>query len=347
MVGFAPDVSSRVIALLDEHRTRLDERWQAADQASADLLLIDADSIYGHMDWLKACGSGRLVAACTNLPGTYDAESWLRSPILADPLIALLNRISARLGDPPQSVVHAVAEQAPANAVKSPIRFRAKVEAMAPVEASAPVAAPVPLPMPVVMPAPPVPPRDLYLVDLLEADAPLKGRLRLAAEGLATVLLDPQERVWHSASTLKGLAGWCDRALSPTDVQSLDTQEFAAEAASMTAHPYMRLQWLSHLVRGDGHLDAGLDVNARYKLSRWPQSEREFARHFRIATVMLKQATTLDEIAAQAGATIAEVANFVNAYHAVGYIDQEHIERSQEVANRGGLFGRKRKASVN
>ena len=107
------------------------------------------------------------------------------------------------------------------------------------------------------------------------------------------------------------------------------------------------MKWLSHLIRGDGYLDPALDVNARYKLSRWPQSEREFPRHFRIATVMLKQAATLDEVAEHSGATIADVANFVNAYHAIGYIDRESTELAPESVNRGGLFGRIRKTSTN
>ena len=337
VVGAAADVAARVATLLEEQRSQLDAHWQPADAARADLLIIDADSIYGHMDWLKAGSSGRLVATCTNSPEGYDANFWLHNPIVAPDLIALLNRISTQLGDKPEAQVATPVPNAP-----KPTRVKA--EPAAPIAAPAPVATSAPV---ATQPLPPAAPRGLFLVDLLDADAPLKGHLRLAADGLPTLLLDPHERIWHCASNLKALADWSTRPLSPTDVQSLDAKEFAAEAATMTAHPYMRLQWLSHLVRGDGHLDAGLDVNARYKLSRWPQSEREFPRHFRIATVMLKQAATLDEIAEQGGATIADVANFVNAYHAIGYIDQESTERAPESVNRGGLFGRIRKTSAN
>ena len=60
-------------------------------------------------------------------------------------------------------------------------------------------------------------------------------------------------------------------------------------------------------MRDDGRLRAGLDPHATYKLSRWPQSEREFPKHFRIATVMLKQAHLLDEIASESGAGVADV----------------------------------------
>jgi hypothetical protein len=135
--------------------------------------------------------------------------------------------------------------------------------------------------------------------------------------------------------------------LTADDVHHADAKEFITDIATMQGHPYARLQWLAHLVRDEGELNASLDANARYKLSRWPQSEREFPRHFRIATVMLKQSATLTEIAELGGATAADVANFINAYHALGYIDQENAERVPESASRGGLFGRMRKASAN
>ena len=165
-----------------------------------------------------------------------------------------------------------------------------------------------------------------------------------SASGL--YLLDPEHRQWHATSTLKPLSGWCTRALAATDVTSVDDKDFTADIAAMTAHPYARLKWLTHLVCGEDRLDDSLDPNGRYKLARWPQSEREFPRHFRIATVMLKQLATLDEIAAQSGATIADVANFINAYQAIGYVECDAPERPQEEARRGGLFARMKKASA-
>jgi hypothetical protein len=218
------------------------------------------------------------------------------------------------------------------------------VAAAQPVLAVRPAATPT---APVALPTPPPKPRSIQLLDLLEQDSPLKGRLRLSAEGLPVILLDPTERTWFSTSGLKGLAGWALRELSAADVHHADEKEFITEIGAVQGHPYARLQWLAHLVRDEGQLNASLDPGARYKLARWPQSEREFPRHFRIATVMLKQSGTPGEIAELAGATAGDVANFINAYHALGYIDQESTERVAEPSARGGLFGRIRKASAN
>jgi hypothetical protein len=302
------------------------------------------------MDWLKASSSGRLVAACTNSPDAYNTEFWLRSPVVATELVALLNRVGTQLGG--TSRAHVIPIRSRAEKASS-TATRAADEAPAPIAPlqAAPEAPPtVAIGTAAVAFAPQMSaaaPPGMCLLDLLHPDSPLKGCLRLAAAGLPTLLLDPRDRSWHSASSLKALSAWCTRAVTLSDVHSPDEKEFAAEVATLPGHPYARLKWLTHLVRGDGHLESALDVNARYKLSRWPQSEREFPRHFRIATVMLKQASTLDEIAEQGGATIADVVNFINAYHALGYIEQEKADRVPEDARRGGLFSRMRRTSAN
>ncbi|MFI4970407.1 MAG: hypothetical protein ACHP7D_09395 [Lysobacterales bacterium] len=332
--GATAEVTARVNALLDEQRNHLDARWQPADHKSADLLLIDAESVYGHMDWLKAHGSGRLVATCVSTPEAFESEYCLRKPILAPALVTLLNQIGARL-------------DAKAGATVTPIRALAEKPAPA-VTGSAPASAvTVPPPAtPIAAAAPKAAPPVLHLLDLLDENPRMAGRLRLKADGMPTLFLDPRARTWHSASTLKAQSDWCARALAEGDVCMIGDGEFTHAVATMPGQPYARLQWLSHLILGDGNLDARLDANARYKLSRWPQSEREFPRHFRIATMMLKSAAPLEEIADLSGATLAEVANFVNAYHALGYIDHEQAEKAPEDTRRGGLFGRVRKTSA-
>lgn len=374
VVGAPADVAARINTLLDQQRTHLDVRWRQGDHASADLLVIDADSVYGHMDWLKATSSGRLIAAYTKSPESYESYLSLRQPVIAADLVALLNRVGAQLSGAadtanPIPPVEAKAQDAN-NTTQSQIRTSAEAVALvaalrAASESDAPKsepAAPKPAapkietPQPTAAthaPAPPAAPaqtparRGIQLQDLLELDAPLKGKLRLSADGLPTLLLDPGERMWHSPSSLKALSTWCTRALTADDVHHADDLDFAKEVETMPGHPYARLQWLIHLVRGEGQLAPKLDAKARYKLSRWPQSEREFPKHFRIATIMLKQAGTLDEIAELSGATTADVANFINAYHALGYIEQEKMDNMPEDARRGGLFGMGRKTSSN
>ena len=67
----------------------------------------------------------------------------------------------------------------------------------------------------------------------------------------------------------------------------------------------------------------GMDGSAKFKLSKWPQIEREFPKHFRIATAMMKGFAPLTEVADASGATLGEVVDFVNAYAAIGFVQQE------------------------
>lgn len=353
VAGAAEEVATRVHAMLDDQRTRLDARWRPAHHGNADVLLIDAESVYGHMDWLRAQASGRLVVAMASSQESYDPDFWLRTPLQAAELVAVLNRIGARLvtGKPaiPVTPIRAAAANAAAavgtSTTPPPVAAKPIAE---PVRHAAQEAPTRPPPAAQAM-APPVPAHAASLLELLEREgegSPLAQRLRLQAEGLPEILLDPRERVWHSSSSLKGLSGWATRKLRADDARHISDADFAAASASLPSHSLARLKWLVHLVRGDGQLEPALDPNARYKLTRWPQSEREFPKHFRIATMMLKSAAPLEEIAELSGASVADVANFINAYHALGFIEPEAAERGQDDGRRSGLFGRMKKTSV-
>jgi hypothetical protein len=350
IVGANAEVSSRVAALLENQRERFVARWEMADHASADLLLVDAESVYGHMDWLRAKASGRLVAACSASPQAHTGELCLPKPILAGNLVNLLNQVGARLGaNAPEKVAIGRPPNAAAPLELAPIGLvpLETIAAEPSVEArplrSKPIVLESVAPPQAAVPA--LPAKPMQLTDLLEDTAPT-NRLRLVAAGLPTLLLDPGLRTWRAEGNLKAVSGWCKRSIAPEEIQRPNAAEFDTEAAALPAQPFSRLRWLSHLVRGDGQFEAGLDPQARYKLSRWPQSEREFPKHFRIATVMLKQLATADEIAAQSGATLADVADFINAYHAIGYVAVEAAAAVQDDARRG-LFARMRRSSAN
>lgn len=347
VAGATEEVATRVHAMLDDQRTRLEARWRPAHHGNADVLLIDAESVYGHMDWLRAQASGRLVIAMASSQESYDPDLWLRSPLQATDLVGVLNRIGARIatGKPAPQVTPIRAAAATAATAPPPAAAKPIAEPMRSAAQEAPTRPP-PVAQPV---APPAPAHATSLLELLEREgegSPLAQRLRLQAEGLPEILLDPRERTWHSSSSLKGLSGWATRTLRADDARHISDGDFAAASASLPSHPLARLKWLVHLVRGDGQLEPTLDPNSRYKLTRWPQSEREFPKHFRIATMMLKSAAPLEEIAELSGASVADVANFINAYHALGFIEPETAERGQDDGRRSGLFGRMKKTSV-
>ena len=90
----------------------------------------------------------------------------------------------------------------------------------------------------------------------------------------------------------------------------------------------------AELAEGRGQL-IGLPADARVQLLKWPQVEREFPRHFRIATAMMKGPQTIAEIAAGSGSPAEDVADFINANLATGFAEPAP-------GGGGGLLGRLR-----
>ena len=354
VTGASEQDAARIAALLEKHRHRLSTSWTNAEASDADLLVVDVESMYGQMDWLRARSSGRLVIAYTSASEPLEPEFSLRKPVVSGDLVALLNRIGDDLGS---GKAEARAPMTPANAAtyeQPTLRMVAAAapanEAVAPALAAdeAPVAASAPaLSAPALANAKPAK-TETYLLDaLLDVLDASEGPVRLVHEGLPSIVLDPKHQRWYSAVSLKPLGGWSKLPLRREDLLHLDAGEFAQATGIMAAQPYARLVWLTRLARGEGELDAGLPADARYRLTRWPQVEREFPKHFRIATAMMSGTGTIDEIAAQSRAGVADVVDFINAYNALGYVECEAMLPVTSPGDRSGLLERVRKSLRN
>ena len=102
---------------------------------------------------------------------------------------------------------------------------------------------------------------------------------------------------------------------------------------------------MSGLSSGHGALLPGPDPDGQYRLSKWPQTEREYPKHFRIATAMMKGPATVNEVAEASGVSREEVCDFVNANLATGYaefVPPPPPEPEAPPPKPAGLFGRMR-----
>ncbi|QCU72667.1 hypothetical protein E4582_06680 [Luteimonas yindakuii] len=178
------------------------------------------------------------------------------------------------------------------------------------------------------------------LFEWLLADG-LRGRVRLQREGSPALWLDIDERVYVGPAQLKPLDACFAAQLEREDFEAVDQAAWSAGTAGSEARPLSRLTWYGGLLAGNGSLIAGFDPAARYQLLKWPQTEREFPRHFRIATAMMKGPATLAEIAEGSGTPLSEVVDFVNANLATGFAEP-WVEPQPETAPppRQGLFSR-------
>jgi hypothetical protein len=217
----------------------------------------------------------------------------------------------------------------------------------APASVPAPIATPAPAeraPAVEKPAAPEAPTREPVFADWLAPGA-LSGRFRYRRATQPSLLIDANARQYFSTTSLKPLTGAIEGRVGREDFQPVDAATWAQESEALgAAQPLNRLQWFGGLVAGKGHLLPEYDTSGRYRLTKWPQTEREFPKHFRIATAMMKGPATLAEIAEASGVSFQEVADFVNASLGTGYAElvPEVPPEPAESQKSTGLFGRRR-----
>ena len=363
-VSVGADDLDRVRQAVESARGSLaaDVRW--VDAADADVWLIDVDSIAGHMDWLRARGSGRRILAITQR-AAGEGEVAIPRPLREDAVVAALGQWIDLLGlasgepaaAPPATPASAppVAEPVAPPAAEPPRAPAPVVVAAAPLApapaavafdapAAVPPAEPAPVPAPVESAAPPAASvaRELWLADFCTPEA-LPQAARLVLGDAPSLTIDNAMGVYYGPPGLKALEPYARAPIARAAWEPVSPAVLDGLRAAGGGLPTARLVWLSALHAGQGQL-AGLDAGARVRMARWPQIEREFPRHFRIATVMMKGFATVDEIAAQSGAQPAEVADFVNASLAAGHAEVEAppapAPAAAGEAAQGGLLGR-------
>jgi len=330
--GLAKDEQAVVDGAFREANGRSGDRWTTANENDAAVVVVDMDSMYGQMSLMKALSNGKTVVALSAGART-DADFRLERPVTADGVAVLLAQLEAGV---PAAPVAAAAEPEAA-AVPAP------AEPPAPIEAAAPAAVPErepAAPEPTPEPAPAADPR---LADWLRPGA-LPGPVRLQLADAPALVIDPGSQTYLSGAALKPLLPYATAIVREADLQPVDPAGLPALATELGgSQPLARLAWILAHGGGNGALLPGFNPNERYKLLKWPQMEREFPRHFRIATVMMKGPALLTEIAEQSGAALAEVIDFVNASLAVGVAEPEAPAPAEPEAAKGGLLGRFRR----
>ena len=337
-------------------------QWTLVEGDEADYVVVDMDSLYGPMSWLRLHAAGRKVIGLTSVDRNQ-TDYRLPRPVSADDFTVLLSEIAVDAPFEAAAAKAAAAASVPAPAPKvEPAAPKVEVAAPpAPIPEPQPEPAPEPLPVPEPesIPAPPPEPTpepepkpvielpaDRGLARWLLAGG-LERRVRLQRGDGPVLLVDPRTRVWHGPATLKPLAAYFEGNLPLEDFTTPDAAAWESEAAAIgAAQPLSRLQWLGGLLSGRGALLPGLDPDGKYRLLKWPQTEREYPKHFRIATAMMKGPASVAEVAEASGVGKEDVADFVNANLATGYAqamsDAPPEPEAPATKPAGGLFGRMR-----
>ena len=357
LTGMDQATRSRLEAAFTQANELVGNVWTLVADAEASHVIVDMDSMYGPMSWLRLHGDGKQVIGLTTAPRTQ-ADYHLPHPAGPEALAAVLRQIAPALATPAGLTPAPVAgdqlpEERPARPDEeqaAPDRYGSAPPATEEIgdraePGSAAVGSIVP-PAPTLQPAMPTTaaagtsPQPRRLSEWLAAGEP-GHRFVIERNGIG-LLLDPAAREYHGPASLKPLAPHVTALLERKDLEPEPADWTARAAAAGAAQPLSRLLWFAALQSGQGQLLPGFDLEARYQLLKWPQTEREFPRHFRIATVMMRGPARLQELAAASGVPLEEVTDFVNANLATGFAQPEQPETPAPPPARGGLLGRLR-----
>ncbi|MBS0225799.1 MAG: hypothetical protein JSS25_05600 [Proteobacteria bacterium] len=304
-----------------------------ADHMDAEFVVVDMDSLYGPMSFMQLHNAGKHVIGYTQATRTQ-SDSRLAKPLNQAEFATLLGMLADQRG-----AQAAVEEPEPAPvAAPEPVVAQQPVvkETVAPLQPAPPAGTtpaptqqdhlppspaaavsaphPAPVPAPVAANVAPEPARQPTLADWLAPGA-LKGAVVLQRGDGPELRIHPGRREYHGPAGLKPLIAYFDAPVAENELRPLAD----ADWQSGQAQPLARLVWLAGLLAGNGSVVAGLPDRAHYQLTKWPQTEREYPKHFRIATAMMKGPATVEEIAVAASVPATDVADFVNANLATGF----------------------------
>jgi hypothetical protein len=339
--GFSREDLAKAQQLFAQANAESGGRFELVPEADAGVLVIDMDSMYGHMTWLKASGSGKTTVGVTS-GERCETDYMVKSPMSAEGLRGVLAQLASGMpaADPAPAAAPSPAP-APAMAGASIVaaaaaRTTGKQAAMPSITGQQPAMPRTTGQQPALPPSEdgnkqianeylaamttgqmaamaPVVPHEPRISDYLTG-ATVRSPVKLQLAGAPVLALDPVSGTYGGSATLKPLLPYVEAVIREGQLEAIDEAEFQRIAkASGGAQPYMRLLWLCGLSVGNGQLLPGHPAGKKYLLTKWPQIEREYPKHFRLATVMMKGPATVREIAEQAGVGESEAIDFVNA----------------------------------
>ncbi|AVP99817.1 hypothetical protein C7S18_22735 [Ahniella affigens] len=151
---------------------------------------------------------------------------------------------------------------------------------------------------------------------------------QLTQPGLPALTLDPKNQVVFLKGDLADAASYCQQPISLKALRVLTTRELTDIRQQETSFPYDDLRWLDQVLRGTGHLARKFDPAGTFRIKRPVNVSRNFRHHGRIADIMLGPGRRLNEIAQEAGSSMDDVFNMVNAYDLIGELEWQAKQRA-------------------
>ncbi|MDQ3270258.1 MAG: hypothetical protein M3Q11_08750, partial [Pseudomonadota bacterium] len=100
LTGMDPDTEASLRAAFTEANSRTGGLWQLQPETGAEYVVVDMDSLYGPMSWLRLHAAGKTVIGLTSAPRTQ-TDHHLSYPFDANTVARLLQEIATESGVEP------------------------------------------------------------------------------------------------------------------------------------------------------------------------------------------------------------------------------------------------------
>lgn len=151
---------------------------------------------------------------------------------------------------------------------------------------------------------------------------------QLKQDGVPALTLDPKNRQVLVNGPLSALAPYCQKPVALKSLRVVTSRELNDLRAAEQVYAYADLVWLDQMLRGTGHLGRKFDPAGTFRIRRTVAVDAGFRNHGAIAAIMVGEARRLNEIAQQAGVSMDDVYNVVNAYDAIGELEWQAKQRA-------------------
>lgn len=142
----------------------------------------------------------------------------------------------------------------------------------------------------------------------------------IASERGTELILDAGAGVWYSGASDRELSGLLDRNLAASDATPLSSAELIDHTNGLEQQILTHLKWRAGLALSEGALHPDLAGDVRVMLPQVPFQALSDTAFSRQARLLIRTPMTVDELAEASQAERTDVAAFLNACHACGFL---------------------------
>ncbi|MBS3823064.1 MAG: hypothetical protein KGY53_04090 [Wenzhouxiangellaceae bacterium] len=144
--------------------------------------------------------------------------------------------------------------------------------------------------------------------------------IRMGGNYVPELVIDPGAGVWYSGASDRELARLLQRRFTEDDAQPVTSHELITHTEGLEQQSLANLKWRAGLAMSSGALHPDLAGDVRFMLPQVPLQALSDTAYSRQARVLIRAPVGIHELAEASKADRSDVAEFLNACHACGFL---------------------------